>query len=294
MVGRSGPGGSAGAGPHPACGAAEDPGGLAVGGRLPGPDPGGAGRVKVLVAGNSQASMLKVAWDRAPAARPAGLELYFHVTPGGQGPYMTVEDGRIAVTAQDPNFPPYAAPPETTGMPLSDFDAVVISALGYVSGGSRFNNPLTTLAAMPDFGPRGALATAELVSPACYAEMLQAGLADQHGLRFLRALGAGYDGTIVVQPFPYPSDALVGLAEWDMTRNYADPLGAHRVLQGARDAALETLCAAAGATLMPCPDPAWRAAGLTPADLMRDTDHVHPTLRHGALVLEQIAATLGA
>ncbi|MFN3628236.1 MAG: hypothetical protein ACK4S3_10220, partial [Parvibaculum sp.] len=91
--------------------------------------------MRLLVVGNSQAGVLKQAHDIDP--KVLGVSPFFYVVPGGTGPYLRVENDRLVVTMSIDAFPPRIDPPEANA-PLSSFDAIVVSALGYADGGFQF------------------------------------------------------------------------------------------------------------------------------------------------------------
>lgn len=248
--------------------------------------------MQVLIVGNSQASMLKQAHSSGLVATGSRLSLNFFVIPGGHGPYLTVRDDRMVVFGSNPDYPPYADPEDTPDRPLSGFDAVVVSALGYVDGGFAFNNPITTLATMPEFAPSPEATARELVSAACYRALVHSRLASHYGVRFLRELCDAFRGPVLVQPFPYASAALAEREDWRLRKDYDDYLGAHQIFATAKDAALASICDEAGARLLDYPDPEWRERAMTPAHLMRPGDCIHPTQEHGAMVLRQIVEAL--
>ena len=244
--------------------------------------------MKILVAGNSQAGALKMAYDAHPEILGAVGQLYFFVIPGGHGPYLNVKNDRLVVEMIVKDSPPYAAPAETPGMAVSEFDAVVISALGYVDGGFRFDNPITRLAALAEFEPIGDAAADELVSDRCYREMIRQSLRGQHGFRFAKALRENYAGRIVVQPFPYSSAEMLSHEDWGLRKRYRNYLEAHRFFAIEKDLALQKISEELRFELLDYPSAEWGQDFLTPQHLMRGSDCLHPTPEYGEKVLRQI------
>jgi hypothetical protein len=241
--------------------------------------------VRVLIVGNSQAGVLKSAHDANPGI--LGVDPFFFVVPGGTGPYMRAEDDRMIVTGTIEGFPPRINPPEADS-PLSTFDAVVVSALGYADGGWRYQNPITTSAFVPDFSPK---ATGELASPAAFRQIVYGGLQKQLGFVFLDSLRATYRGPIILQPFPRLSERLPEREDWQLRRDYDNFLEMHHLIERARCDFLSAKAKELDIVLLPFPfeDPWW-----TPATMMRDDDMVHVNVKYGSLVLEQIAHALNA
>jgi len=244
--------------------------------------------VKILLAGNSQAGALKMAYDANPDILGKSAKLYFFVIPGGHGPYLTVKDDRLVVEMVIKDCPPYAAPAETPDMAVSSFDAVLISALGYVDGGFRFDNPITKLAALAEFQPIGEAESADLVSDRCYREMILQSLRGHHGFRFAKTLRENYSGRIIVQPFPYSSSEMLSHEDWGLRKRYADYVGAHRFFATEKDIALRKLSSELSFELLDYPSNEWGKDFLTPQNLMRSSDCLHPTPEYGEKVLRQI------
>jgi hypothetical protein len=239
--------------------------------------------MRLLIVGNSQAGVLKTAHDANPSI--LGFDPFFYVVPGGTGPYMKAENDRMIVTGTIEGYPPRIHPPEADS-PLSTFDAVVVSALGYADGGWRYQNPITSSAFVPDFGPT---AMGELASPAAFRLIVHGGLQQQLGFLFLDSLRATYSGPIIIHPFPRLCERLQHREDWQLRRDYTDYLGMHRLIERARCEFLTSKSEALNATLLPFPfdDPWW-----TPADMMRDDDMVHVNAKYGTLVLQQVADAL--
>lgn len=244
--------------------------------------------MRVLVAGNSQAAALRLALKGGLLKDSLAIRPEFYVVPGGGGPYFTIADGRLAVTAFNRQFPPYTDPPDVASRQIGEYDAVVVSALGFVDGGFLYGNLIPEQGYVAEFLPRQEQPGRPLISRACLADMMRPGLMRQAGFVFLEKLRTEYAGPVLVQPFPYPSDYLIEREDWKVRQWYHDFIGFSRFLQGLRDAALQEICAGLGVTLLAAPDPSWSAQGFTPRALMRDSDGLHPMPAYGAMVWQQV------
>ena len=247
--------------------------------------------MRILVAGNSQVACLKAAWSAGLV--PSGdAELFFYCIPGGYGPDFEIQEDRLVVPARSVNkdYPPFADPPETPGMPLSSFDAVLVSAPGHIGGGFAFSSDLLQRGVLHEFGPRegGVL---PYVSASCYTEVIRAELAAQAGVRFLTTLREAYSGRIIVQPFPRITSTAPDRADWILNTIYQDGLGAMRFFGSVRDAFLAERCAAVSAELLPHPAAALAENGLTDGSFFDRPDGLHPNRDYGAMVLEQVLGT---
>lgn len=246
--------------------------------------------MKILVAGNSQAGALHLALTGGLITTTDGVEIDFYVVPGGTGPTFAIDDGKLKVTAFNEKFPPRMDPPDTAAKPITGYDAILVSALGYVDGGFAYQNPIVSQGLVAEFGPKQ---DAPLVSQSCLEDVVSHGLFIQAGFVFLRNLCRDYSGRIIVQPFPNLSELLLSREDWTIRKSYEDHAGFSRFLSAARDRALRKWCDAWGAELLDHPDPAFVAAGFTPRHLMRDSDGLHPQPEYGAMVLRQLLKRCG-
>lgn len=246
--------------------------------------------MKILVAGNSQTGCLKEAYDADPSLLPPDAELFFYVTPGAQGPYLAVENDKLVLTLVNEEFPPRIFPNNTSEIPVGDFDLIVVSALGYIDGGFRWENPILSLAILSEFAPT--MYHKAPVSDMCYREMVLESFRNHYGFQFIKSLRENYIGRVVVQPFPYTSDEILSRDDWHFAQKYRTTKAAHQFFAQAKNAALETLCDEFTLDLLGYPRAEWSENYFTPANLMRSSDCIHPTAEYGALVLRQISDSL--
>lgn len=247
--------------------------------------------MKVLVLGNSQAGALKRAHDENPERlTDAGIDIGFFVIPGGWGPDLTVVDDHLVTGSTSATHPPYAAPKGIDRAPLSSFDAIVISSLGFFGGGYGFRNPVSASGALAQFKPRGVGLRQPLVSDRCMKEMAAAMSERQPGIRTLRAL-ANCGIPILVQPWPRVSDDMLNQPEWGFRQWYAKPKAAYQFFARICDENLAAIAQETGAQILPRPE-FGHPHGMTPAALMREIDGVHQSDQYGGFVLDIIKAQL--
>jgi hypothetical protein len=246
--------------------------------------------MRVLVVGNSQAGALyrSHATGAAGGGDPGGIAMDFYVVPGGTGPTLAL-DGRVLVpNVVVPDHPPYLSSEAVRTASIDGYDALVVSALGYVDGGFAFRNPIATQGLLAEFGPKANDLASELVSRGVFRQVIDTGLRRQHGFRLLRSSPRTTGGASWSSLGPYLSDALRDRADWWVRRCYEDAGGFHAYLNDLRDSVVAAICGELGVELLDRPDPSWAALRHTPAALMRQSDGVHATDAHGALVLRQI------
>jgi hypothetical protein len=247
--------------------------------------------MKVLIAGNSQASCLKMAHDLHPDILGSLAEIYFYVVPGGLGPVFLIENDHLTIRKGtfNPDFPPYADPPDTVTRPLKDYDAIVVSALGNIGESFLATIPTIWQGLLYDFSPKENTISNRPLSSSCYRQVLHSALAAQYGIQFLTHLRKFYSRKIIVQPFPLISDAAREYPDWRLNKMYDDPVGAYAFFTSTRDAFLKKLCTELSVELLPCPRREWHDKHFTPAEFMHPKDGMHPNGRYGRMVNEQIA-----
>lgn len=242
--------------------------------------------MKILVTGNSQAAALRKAVRETGPVN--GMRLSFFVTPGGTGPYFTIKpDGRLEENSPSVKNKPFADPAGTEDIPVSQYDAIVISALGYVDGAVKFRGPFSEGPFVADFSPIDVSAGEDLVSKACFREVHRATVLGA-AFQFAADLRKHFSGPIIVQPMPYPSAESRDAATWATRQRYRDTAGFHTFLTSITDALLAEFCATHTLTLLPRPVETIIDGPFTSMNYMREQDGVHPNDRYGRLVLEQI------
>jgi hypothetical protein len=163
---------------------------------------------EVLIVGNSQLGVLRRAFlDKQGGALAGVCNVSFFATPGGSGPYVGVGKDRLVATQQVKQDRVFWEPAAAAHRSVQAFDAIAVSALGFVDDG-KIGLPAVSRVRLSPFGPIGQPA-APFVSEACFRELVAAMLDTQPGFVFLRELREAYDGQIIVQPFPHLPASLV-------------------------------------------------------------------------------------
>lgn len=242
-----------------------------------------------IVIGNSQVGSLK----NGVAALEKELALQFYSVPGGNGPKLKMKQGRVVAAGK---APPIAGPRalEETGVLLSEYDFIIYSGWGLSA--LRAQNPahllnLFTLAEMSCARPTGQ----QLVSRGFLAAAINAEVRRIAGTAALQMLRRGFDGPIIVQPFPLPTSGVLNREDCSLSEQYGADAGAflswyytqqYKVLQ-------EITEEIGGATiLLPYPDSDWLAAGFTPDEYAQGGDCWHMNAAHGGVVLVQAKEAL--
>ncbi|WP_069301057.1 SGNH/GDSL hydrolase family protein [Neptunicoccus sediminis] len=247
--------------------------------------------MKLLVIGNSQAGAIKRAYDsRQPEFNTGGIEWFFYVVPGGFGPDFTIADGKLILGARSEKSPPFIKPKGTEKIPLDEFDAVFVSALGNTVGSYTYNNYFVQAGVLAECEPRGRALSLPPVSDHCYSSMIQALLERQSGIKTLRRISAAFDGPIYVQRFPLLSDAVRENPAWRLRQWYTKPIKAYNFLATECAMALATIAKETGAILLDYPD-IDHPNGMSPQELMRD-DCIHQSDVYAGMILDQLVVKM--
>ena len=249
--------------------------------------------MKILFLGNSQLACLKATFDDDPSHFD-GHEVSWLVTVGGSGPFLQIEGGSFKVMegSLHPDYPARAFPAEAAHLPAEHYDAIVVSALGYVDGGFRHKTPAQRSGLLYPYKPKQNSVTDRHLSVECYRRLVLNCMQEQPGFALLAGLRTTFSGRLIVQPFPMISAFIKEHPEWPLNLMYEDPLGAHRFFSDIRDAFVARACAEAGAELLAYPDAACEDGLFTRAEFMAAPDVLHPRKEYGRLVFRQILDAL--
>lgn len=245
---------------------------------------------ELLIAGNSQLGVLRSAYQKDKDALLGRCNVTFFATPGGSGPYMKVDGDRLVTTERAAQHRSFWSPAEASQRSINSFDAIVVSALGFIDGCTA-DLPAVARVRLSKFEPLDR-ETAPFVSEACFRELVAAALGMQPGFIFLRDLRSAYTGEVIVQPFPYHPIGVASRSGWRLATRYRNPVGLYKLLSEIKDNYLEDVCSELGVTLLDYPFPNLRGAMFTPEDLVDERDFLHPNERYGAAVLRQVGDVL--
>lgn len=249
--------------------------------------------MKILITGNSQAGCLKRALDSSSDDKyPILKNADWIVVPGGLGPNLKLNKDLIEVDSFNPKLPPRFHPSALVlNSSVSEYDVIVISALGYIDGGFQYMNPISTISNMSPMGLQVRDKSVEPipVSRTCFYEIAAAKFSTgMIGFRFLRQLRDAFSGKIIVQPFPLLSEEIISRDDWHLARIYENPVAANEFMLKIKDDFLSSICSELSCYLLPYPNPQWREVGLTPREYTHSPDCLHLTDSYGALILAQL------
>ena len=238
----------------------------------------------LLVAGNSQAGALRNAINQPTPGGIAGVEVSFCFAAGGFGPNIQLIDGCPHVVPDSEKFPSQYFPDTAASRPISTYDVIVISALGYVDGGYAHLNSIVAQGCPWRYDPAE---TAQLVSEACWRATVRHMLAGHFGSAFARSLRAHFAGLIIVQAFPPLSELVKAHEHWRLRAVTRDPVALALALRDIQQAHLEDLCRDIGASLLSPPTEALTADGFL-KERFSKPDFIHCKPEFGQLVWDQI------
>lgn len=190
------------------------------------------------------------------------------------------------INVKIPNHPAYFKPDSAPNIPVQEYDVIVVSALGRIFGGIGAADPIFEQGALVRFGPRENDVTDRLISDSCLNEVAVSWLERHQGIQLLRSLRNRTSVSIIVQPFPYYSEQVLEHPDWQMTKLYKEAFDAN-FYSRLKDSYLRDICGSLGVKLLDYPDPEWSDRWLTPKELCRAPDLLHPTEEYGRQVLAQ-------
>jgi hypothetical protein len=248
--------------------------------------------MRVCIIGNSHVAALKKAMD-------ARIELldhppWFYALPGGTEPHVSVSDG--VLRPDNPSkLSTTVTGAEADGLRLADFDAIVLSACGWFAARTRFierdsrHHPLGVVAcAAWDAGKLPE--TVQIVSRSVFQAVVDAYVRSHASVRLAALLGQQYDGLVLLQTWPAPSQRLIDDRSWYLNAWYGS--GAVRVWRAfiqAQLLALDGVVTEMGPrfTHLGYPHAETHNTGFMEACWCTD-DPWHANERYGAMVLKQI------
>lgn len=252
--------------------------------------------MRLCVVGNSHAAALKnaLAGDDGAAA---AARFDFFVMPGGSGPHLHAEGGRLlpAPFRKDKVFStiPGAA---VEGLDLGIFDAVMICAAGLPShrNGSpeHILNQMALGSLVGDWNPNRQVVSEDVMTTA-----MESVMHDSPNLQAIRLIRSLYSGPIIIQVCPLPSRALVAYRPAsekgsNLGSQYGDRVWSFLGWYYRRQISIISAFADASNARVISPDDSFVEAGFTPGRY-KTPDPWHMSTAYGRLTLKQALAELG-
>lgn len=242
-----------------------------------------------IVIGNSQVGALKSGYG----AGDSGLSLSFFSVPGGNGPKLKMDQGRVVAGGAAAAM----AEPEAlvqSGITLSDYDYIIYSGWGISALRTQNAAHLLNRFTLAEMNlERGA--DQQPVSRGFMAAVIDTEVRRLPGTAGLRMLRAAFDGPIFVQPFPLPTPLVLTREDCSLSEQYGPQSGAFLSwYYTVQYKALQQVAQEIGGTtvLLPSPEEDWLAEGFTPKDWAQGGDCWHMNASYGALVLAQVRQAL--
>jgi hypothetical protein len=250
---------------------------------------------KLLILGNSQTASLLDAYTFERGLLPADIDVTFYCAPGGQGPNFNVEGDYLSLPegSVNPKYPPFQFPRDKPIAPLSDYDCITVSALGWLGGSiGESHSRLLVHGLIHKFGPKDNPFTAVPLTESFYREVVYSELSQQGGMQFLRRLRNVFKNKVIVQLVPLLSAKVLDDPNWLFNALYEDPRGAMKFFNSCRDETLAKVCTELSVELLPYPNQAWISDGFTAADMIDNPDGIHPNRNYAGQVLNQVRERL--
>lgn len=251
--------------------------------------------MKICVVGNSHAAALKSAL--AVADNAAGARIDFFVMPGGAGPHLLAEGGRLfpAPARKDKVFStiPGAI---VDGLDLEKFDAVMISAAGLPSHRNGDPGHILNRLALASHIQDGAT-DLQGVSEAVMKDAIKHALEASPGFQAISLIRSAFSGRFLIQLSPLPTRAVAaykvaGEMGSNLASQYGDRLGSFLSWYSRRQIELISARAEQLDAHVLAPDPGFVEDGFTP-NKFRTPDPWHMNTAYGRLVLRGVYRACG-
>ncbi len=242
-----------------------------------------------LIFGNSHVGALRLGYQEESAE---GYD--FYAIPGGGGPAMRAENGRLLPAGVRARPRTSIADAAEGGLDLSPYDHVVYASLGLGAVREKFDHVAKCMALS---GYEAASDdTATQVSSAVFGAVVAQATQQLASLKTLRKIVSVYAGPVICVPVPVPVTSMVS-DNSPLLSLYGDRLPTFMAAYYTRQLAVlrqEVGALRANVTLLGEPDADWVARGATPPEfIVKMGDPWHMNAEYGKRVLAQIRQALG-
>ena len=245
--------------------------------------------MKGLIFGNSHVGAIREGW-----ALDKQKEMDFFAIPGGGGPNVRTEAGRLFPARKDARVISSIFEVESEGLDLAPYDYVAFCSFGF--GAARPSNHwhilrVLSLARMAKAEQDGTTA----VSEAFFKKAMAMTFSNQQGFKALRQIARLFRGPVICVPAPLPIAAELEPDNLLRTIYQDDLLKFLSWCGGVQMAQLQEILQDVDGDirLLEFPEMSWLTSGTTPSDYISDTkDPWHVNGRYGRLVLKQIQRSL--
>lgn len=252
--------------------------------------------MKLCIVGNSHAAALKSALAVEPLS--GGSHVDFFVMPGGSGPYLQAERGRL-FAAPGRGDKLFCTIPTATadGLDLAAFDAVLVSAVGLPSHRNGAIDHILNQLVLGSRAERGS-SGCQPVSQSLMTHVMENVLQASAGFEAIRLIRSVFSGQLLVQVCPLPTRAIAAYqVANDRGSNLATQYGEGiwSFLSWYYRRQIDLIRAHAGtlsARVLP-PHDSFVEAGFTP-NKFKTPDPWHMNTGYGRLVLKQALAALSS
>lgn len=243
--------------------------------------------MKGLILGNSHVAALRAAFSRNQR-----LDLDFFAIPGGVGPRIRIDQGRLFSDQKLATVHSNIGNVEVDGLDLSCYDYVLVSSLGVAAVRADFSHPYRqfVLAGLGvPIDPDAIPLSADIVEIATTAT-----IREQAGIEAVRKLADAFAGQIVCATRPLPAVAKLE-ADNPLAKIYGNKiLSFLRWHAATQPKVIRTILNEISSDIMmlDTPNPTWVNAGSTPVEYCLTNDAWHMNADYGDVVLDQLCDVL--
>ena len=241
---------------------------------------------KICVIGNSHVGALKQGYD---SLNIDSYEASFWCIPGGYGPSIDVEDGKIVVPSnRQHTVESDIVPHPGNELDLSGFDVVLLSGVGIPA--IRKQNPtLHKKYAAGNFLGEGNHSGRQNLSIAMFGKLIEHELRQLDSFMNIDKLSSIFDKKILIQQFPMPTESVVNQPDFD-AHYYGNKFGYFMSwYQNEQSLVLKKHAKRRNVSLVKYPAE-WVSKGFTPSEYRSSDDSWHMNDKFGAFFMGDVLA----
>lgn len=246
--------------------------------------------MNVLFVGNSLLISLYRLYIKNNKILGENIQSSFAIDIGGWGPGIKILDNKIVPSdrSNKEKYPDVFSPESVLETPISNYDVIIVVALGYLCVGLEKEPNITTFRQVYQFQPVENNLSNIPISKAALIEAVNGYFESQSGIKFLDFL-SDYKGRVIVLEQPLFNELIKNDSDWSLSKIYKDPVSAVLFFQELRRKFLLNKCEKLGYTLINA-----LFEDFTPAQYKCawDKDYFHTGDNYGNLLYDQIRQVL--
>lgn len=216
-------------------------------------------------------------------------KLFFAIDIGGWGPSFAVQDDKLIPSNRKHKdiYPDFFSCESILTTPLSNYDYIVICAVGSIGGGLQSKKSMVSFGQIAEFIPKINSITNTPLTKDVYTEIFNGFLENQDWVKFLKALKNCKSRKILIEQ-PFFSESIIDHPDWVFNKIYDKPVEAYKFFTNLRRTFLIKKGIEFDAQVMPS---LFDNVGFTPSNFTR-ADLFHTNQEYAKILYQKISALL--